>query len=279
MAGKLSWRVVNEVLEEADIVLIIGDARFPEQSFNIEIIHKVRLLGKRLIKVFNKVDLLSKKQQEELKKKYPDIIAVSATNHLSTMKLLRLINEVAKGKEAIVGVLGYPNTGKSSIINAIKGKSSAPVSSISGFTKAKMIVRVTKNIKLIDTPGVIPYYEKDDLFHALISVKSPEWIKDVEDTAMGLIEMMKGKIEKFYGVAVLEDTDETLDNIAVKMNMLKKGGEPNSKAAAIKIIRDWQKGSISRNEAESDSQPVESNGKSEDETAKPAKPSPTESKN
>ena len=201
-------------------------------------------LGKKIIKVLNKVDLLTKAEQHNLKKKYPDIMAISATKHLSTMRLLRLINKVAEGKPAVVGVLGYPNTGKSSIINSIKGRGSAPVSSVSGYTKGKQIIRITKKIKLIDTPGVIPYQEKDDLLHAIISAKSPEQIKDVEDIAMGLLEYGKGIIEKFYDVKKIDDYDETLDNIAFKMNLLKRGGKPDQKTAAIRIIHDWQKGKI-----------------------------------
>ena len=237
---------MNEVLERADIILLSGDARVPELSFNIEVIHKARKLGKKVIKVLNKVDLLDRNQQTALKKKYPDIMAISAVKHLSTMRLLRLINKAAKNKEAVVGVLGYPNTGKSSIINAMKGRASASVSPIAGHTRGKQLIRVTKKIKLMDTPGVIPYQEKDELLHAFISAKSPEQLTDVESTAMDLIKFAKGKIEKFYGVEVLEDIDETLDNLAVKMNLLKKGGKPDSKAAAKRIIRDWQKGKLNR---------------------------------
>jgi ribosome biogenesis GTPase A len=238
------WKVVNEVLDKADIVVLVGDARAPKRSFNIEVIHKAERLKKKIIKVLNKVDFLTKDQQSKLKKEYPDIMAISATKHLSTMRLLRLINTVAKGEVAIVGVLGYPNTGKSSIINAIRGRGSAPVSSVSGYTKGKQIIRVTKKIKLIDTPGVIPYQEKDDLLHAVISAKSPEQMKDVEDVAMSLIELAQGKIEKFYKVDIIDDFDETLDNIALKTNLLKKGGKPDSIAAAKRILHDWQKHKI-----------------------------------
>ena len=238
------WRIVNEVLEKADIILLVGDSRAPDKSFNIEVIHKCKKLNKKIIKILNKVDLLTKKEQDKLQKDYPDIITISATKHWSTMRLLRLINKVAEGEKSVVGVLGYPNTGKSSIINAIRGRGSAPVSSVSGYTKGKQIIRVTQKIKLIDTPGVIPYQEQDDLLHAIISAKSPEQIKDVEDIAMGLLEYAKGRIEKFYGVKKIDDYDETLDNVAVKKNLLKKGGKPDQKAAAIRIIHDWQKHKI-----------------------------------
>ena len=238
------WKIVNEVIEKADIILLVGDARIPEGSFNIEVIHKCRRMGKKIIKVFNKVDLLTKGEQIDLMTKYRDVMAISAIKHKGTMKLLRLINEVAKGETAVVGVLGYPNTGKSSIINAIKGRASAGVSSVSGYTKGKQTIKVTRKIKLIDTPGVIPYQEDDDLLHAMMAAKSPEKLEDAEYTAMELIEKAKGRIERFYGVKVIKDFDETLDNIALKMNLLKKGREPNQHAAAIRIIHDWQKGKI-----------------------------------
>ena len=55
-----------------------------------------------------------------------------------------------------VGVLGYPNTGKSSIINALKGRASAPTSPVSGYTKGMQWIRASKRMYLLDPPGVFP---------------------------------------------------------------------------------------------------------------------------
>jgi len=143
-----------------------------------------------------------------------------------------------------VGIVGYPNTGKSSIINAIKGRASAPVSSVAGFTKGLQIIRVSSKIQLIDSPGVIPFVEQDDFLLAFLSAKSPEKLKDPEGDAMQLIDALGGKVEKFYGVKKEEDSEQTLENIALKIKALKKGGIPDIKRAAMDILRKWQKGII-----------------------------------
>lgn len=238
------WEIVSNVLSRAGIIVIVGDARAPEKSINQEVLELAKRWGKKVIIVFNKCDLIGVEEHRKIREKYPDALLVSAKEHLSTMRLLRKINAVAKGEHSVVGIVGYPNTGKSSIINAIKGRKSAPTSSISGYTKTTRIVRVTGKIKLIDTPGVIPYEEKDEMLHLIISAKNPEKLKDPEDAAMDFIKKFEGKIEKFYGVEKFTDFEETLDAIALKLNMLKKGGVPDSRSASIRIIHDLQNGKI-----------------------------------
>jgi len=159
--------------------------------------------------------------------------------------LLRLLQQYVKGKEKlIVGVLGYPNVGKSSVINALKGKGSAPVSPESGFTKGERLVKITKKIYLIDTPGVYPYLERDETKYALIAVVDYSKVKDPETAALKLIRLLQGKVEEYYGVESGKDEMETLENIALKLKRLKKGAVPDTEQTARIILRDWQFGNI-----------------------------------
>jgi hypothetical protein len=238
------WRIVNDVIKNSDIILIIGDAREPERSINQEVVDKVERYGKKVIKVLNKCDLISRDEYRKILNKYHGYITVSARKHLNTMNLLRRINGFAKGEPVIVGVVGYPNTGKSAVINALKGRASAPTSPIAGYTKGPRIVRVTSKIQLIDTPGVIPYMQKDEFFEVMISAKSPEQVEDPEVTVMQLIKEQNGKIEAYYKVPVSDDFEETLDTIALKMNLLMKGGVPDPTTASKRIIRDFQLGKM-----------------------------------
>jgi len=74
------WPVVLNVIKNSDVVLLLVDARMPEITRNSEIVDKVeRMKGKRLIFVFNKSDLVSRKEIEKLKKKYPKAFFVSAS--------------------------------------------------------------------------------------------------------------------------------------------------------------------------------------------------------
>lgn len=242
--AKNFWKIVNDVIKKSDIVIIIADARVPE-SVNTEVLKKIEYLQKKYMIIFNKEDLLDADQKQKLietKKKYEYSLSVSAKNHSKTMSLLRRINALAQGKEAVVGVVGYPNTGKSSIINAIKGRHSASVSSQAGHTKGVQKLRATGKIVLLDTPGVIPYDNKDAAIHGLFAARSPNQLKDPEGAAMKVLEYLEGKAEEFYGVPIQEDYEDTLEMVAEQLNLKKKGDIPDSRRAAVQILLDWQKG-------------------------------------
>ena len=71
--------MVLNVLRNSDVVLLLVDARMPEVGRNSEIVAKVERMGKRLIYVFNKIDLVGKKDVVELRREYPKAFFVSAT--------------------------------------------------------------------------------------------------------------------------------------------------------------------------------------------------------
>jgi ribosome biogenesis GTPase A len=238
------WKIVNEVIKESDIILEVLDARFPEESRNKEIEEKIRREEKKILYVINKCDLVSKKTMEMWKKKLKPSIFVSSKKMLGTTMLRHKIIEIVKKEKITVGIVGYPNTGKSSIINALKGKRSAPVSSVSGHTKGLQKIKIDNRIKIIDTPGVISFREEDDVKHALIGTKNFSRIKDPELVAMRIIELKKDLIEVFYNLPLSEDIENALEEIALKLNLLKKGNVPDTKRAAERIIKDWQTGKI-----------------------------------
>lgn len=229
---KKYWRVAYKVIKESDILLEIIDARFIEDTRNKVIERKILSAGKKLIIVINKSDLVSKV------KKIPNSIYISSKIRLGTKRLRDLIFSKAK-KNALtkVGVLGYPNTGKSSVINSLKGGGSARVSPESGFTKGMQYIKLNKRIMLIDTPGVIPFSKRNALKLVLIGSKNFADLKDPESVAEEIIERYKEKIREVYGIKSLEE-------LAIKYNKLKKGGVPNTKEAARILITDWQRGKL-----------------------------------
>src|SRR3989344_5619761 len=150
---------------------------------------------------------------------------------------------IAFKKKVSVGVVGYPNTGKSSVINALKGRKSASTSPHSGHTKAKQLIKITDNVYLTDTPSVLPYMERDKIKLAMIGAEDFTKTKDPDLAAMELIKNKKKMICKFYGVKE-SAPEKVIEHIAIKYKKLSKGGEANINETARMILRDWQKGKI-----------------------------------
>ncbi len=237
------WKHVNSVINSADIIIEVLDARMIEETRNSEIEQKVRIKGKKLLYVINKCDLSNLKDLNSWKKKLKPSIFVSSKDRLGTTMLKKKILEMSQGKSVVVGVLGYPNVGKSSVINALAGRNKARTSAESGFTKGLQKVRIDRRIVLLDTPGVFPYKESDEAKHARTGAIDYAKTKKPELAALQLIEDEEDKICEHYGV-VGNDTQEILEEIAISLKKLIKGGKPDIESTARFILKEWQKGKI-----------------------------------
>jgi len=238
------WKHVNSVIKDADIILEVLDARNVDDTRNREIEDKVRESGKILIPVINKCDLTSREKLEKYKKKLPKAVYISSKEYHG-MKILRERIYIEAHKKNIlkpkVGILGYPNVGKSSLVNALKGSGSAQTSSQSGFTKGVQKVKAHR-ITLLDTPGVIPYKEKEVMKHAIIGAIDFTKLKDPEGVVFALLTKFPDLLQDFYKVK--GEDEEFLENFAVKKKLLKKGSKTDVHRAAVMIMQDWQKGRI-----------------------------------
>ncbi len=239
------WKIVNQVIDEADILLEILDARFIDETRNREIEDKVKRKDKQIIYVLNKCDLVNKEKLEMAKKRLHPSVFVSTKEHKGTSILLKTILQYAdrKKERVIVGVLGYPNTGKSSVINALKGRASASVSPVGGHTKGKQLVKMTQKVYLMDTPGVYPYKENNQTKHALVASIDYNKVKEPEAVFYQLYEDFKERIEQHYEVKA-ENADEFLEKLALKLNLIKKGNKPDTVRAARKVLKDWQQNKL-----------------------------------
>jgi len=240
------WGVVNNVIAESDILLLVLDSRMVNETRHPEIERKIKNKGKKIIYVLNKCDLVSKEILDKAKKDFENCVFMSAVKHYGTNLLRAEIMKINKGKHATVGVLGYPNVGKSSIINALAGRGSAPVGNRPGYTKGLQKIRVSLKIAMLDTPGVLPDLEGNDVKHILIGSLDPHKAKDPELAAEILLEKQRDRVFDWYGVEINEDEDgyEIIEKIAVKLNCLIRGGKPDIRRTAINVIMDWQRGKI-----------------------------------
>jgi len=258
------WPIVLNVLRNSDVVLLLVDARMSDITQNSEIVSKVEnMRGKRLVIVFNKSDLVSRKDIEKLKKEYPNAFFVSASKKIGVGKLKAALDNMAENWERPslrVGLVGYPNIGKSTLINLLAPAAKAKVSPVSGTTKKTLWVR-NGRLRIMDSPGIIPYGDKKVQI-GMTASKDPHKIKNPEKVALKIIEFMAKKdpalLTKYYNVdlekvgeGVDSETGETgmdyyeaFEEIGRKMGYLVKGGEVDENRVCIKVIDDWQKGRI-----------------------------------
>ncbi|KAL4442313.1 hypothetical protein ABPG74_005654 [Tetrahymena malaccensis] len=174
---------------------------------------------------------------------------MSSSKSVGADKLLELIKNYSKNegtKTAVtVGVIGYPNVGKSSLINSLKRSKACGVSSTAGFTKTLQEVSIDSKVKIIDCPGVIFDDESSKNSTLLRNIVKPD---QIEDPIVPVEEILK-KVSKndmllLYKIADFKNTTEFLCNLALAKGKIKKGGAPNLDMAARMVIQDWNAGKI-----------------------------------
>jgi ribosome biogenesis GTPase A len=240
------WTVVKRMVSKADVVLEILDARFP----NLTRIKRLEnLAGKKLILVLNKADIVPEHILEKIKHEYRkrNYILISSKNSKGIHDLLMLIKKSGKGRIKVV-VIGYPNTGKSTLINRLSEKGRVGTSSESGFTRGVQFISGKRGIMLIDTPGIIPFEDRDEIRLGLVSGISPSKLKDPDLVAAKLIDIFKKNnpkiLEKQYNIKMQDDPYEILSEIGKNRRMLLKKGTIDDRRAAITLLEDWHKGKI-----------------------------------
>ena len=248
----------KEVIRTSDIILEILDSRFIDKTRNKELEEEVKKAGKKIIFVLNKVDLIEVKN---LKMNYDlssikPYVLFSSKNRIGRMRLREIINIEAKKsnfKKARVGVIGYPNTGKSSVINTLSGGKKVGTSSQAGFTKAIHKVRFNKNIIISDSPGVIFSGDENSLVanvvnkHVEIGVKDYGKVKYPEFVVNDIMKKHKEIFDEYYGVNSNNDLENLLQTLGKKWNFLKKGGIVDKDRVSRKILKAWQEGKIRAN--------------------------------
>jgi len=234
--------MVRKMIRGSDVVVEVIDARFPSLSRAKKFERMVlRDKSKKLLVAMNKVDLVPKDVVEEwkliLKEERIHVIPTSARERLSTSILRNSIIRAA-GKEFFyitACFIGLPNTGKSSLINILKGRSSAPVAPIPGFTRALQVLRITTRLRIFDTPGVIPI-KLSPADQILLGIIRPEKLPDYVKAAWALIhridQINPGAISKTYKIDY-EKPPEFLEKFAEVRHKRKKGGDLDLDTAAV----------------------------------------------
>ncbi|XP_027557062.1 nucleolar GTP-binding protein 2 isoform X1 [Neopelma chrysocephalum] len=148
-------------------------------------------------------------------------------------------------KQISVGFIGYPNVGKSSVINTLRSKKVCNVAPIAGETKVWQYITLMRRIFLIDCPGVVYPSGDTETDIVLKGVVQVEKIKSPEDHISAVLERAKAEyIRKTYKIDSWKDTEDFLEKLAARTGKLLKGGEPDLQTVSKMVLNDWQRGRI-----------------------------------
>ncbi|TGO29463.1 hypothetical protein BPAE_0014g00130 [Botrytis paeoniae] len=255
--SKRIWNELYKVIDSSDVVIHVLDARDPlgTRCRTVEKYIKDEAPHKHLIFVLNKCDLVptgvAAAWVRSLSKDYPTLaFHASITNSFGKGSLIQLLRQFsslhADRKQISVGFIGYPNTGKSSIINTLRKKKVCTVAPIPGETKVWQYITLMKRIYLIDCPGVVPPSTTDTPQDILLrGVVRVENVEHPEQYIPAVLSKTKPQhIERTYALKGYKNHIEFLELLARKGGRLLHGGEPDVDGVAKMVLNDFLRGKI-----------------------------------
>uniref|UniRef100_A0A8C9YWF2 Nucleolar GTP-binding protein 2 n=1 Tax=Sander lucioperca TaxID=283035 RepID=A0A8C9YWF2_SANLU len=254
--SKRIWGELYKVIDSSDVVIQVLDARDPmgTRSNSIEAYMKKEKSWKHLIFVLNKCDLVptwvTKRWVAVLSQEYPTLaFHASLTNSFGKGSLIQLLRQFGKlhtdKKQISVGFIGYPNVGKSSVINTLRSKKVCNVAPLAGETKVWQYITLMRRIFLIDCPGVVYPSEDSESDIVLKGVVQVEKIRNPEEHIAAVLERAKPEyIQKTYRIPTWSSAEDFLEKMAFRTGKLLKGGEPDLSTVSKMVLNDWQRGRI-----------------------------------
>ncbi|KAL3282256.1 hypothetical protein HHI36_005447 [Cryptolaemus montrouzieri] len=254
--SKRIWNELHKVVDSSDVLLQVLDARDPmgTRSSYLEKFLKKEKPHKHLIFILNKVDLVptwvTQRWVAILSAEYPTVaFHASITHPFGKGSLINLLRQFGKlhidKKQISVGFIGYPNVGKSSIINTLRSKKVCKVAPIAGETKVWQYITLMKRIYLIDCPGVVYPSAETDSEKVLKGVVRIELVNNPEDYIEEVLNRVKKEyLLKTYKIEDWSSPMEFLEKLAYRSGKLLKKGEPDISIVARMVLNDWQRGKL-----------------------------------
>ena len=259
-------RMMEENIKLIDLVIELVDARIPLSSRNPDIDGLAK--NKARIILLNKSDLSDERKNvmwiDYFTKKGFYVLKLNSKSGAGVKQVNQTIVLACKEKierdkrKGILNrpvramVVGIPNVGKSTFINAFAGKACAKTGNKPGVTKGKQWIRLNKNVELLDTPGILwPKFEDQTVGLHLACIGS---IKDellqTEELALELCKILKDKYPgALAGRYQIDETKEVLtflEQIAENRNCRSKGNQLDYSKAALLVIDDFRSGTIGK---------------------------------
>ncbi len=257
-------RQVKERMKGVDIILEIRDARVPMTSGNAALDKTIG--DKQKLIALNKSDLadpeLVKEWGDWFRKQGTEHIFVNSLNKHTLKKLVEqarqsvLKRKIASGSKAPAQtlrmmVIGLPNTGKSTFINTLAGRKVARTADKPGHTQSQQWVTISKDLELMDTPGIMPpNISTDEQGYWLCSIHAiKDEIVGKEDVAFFIINyLLSIKSDEFLSQYNLESFDmsplEILDQIASDRKCIKQKGNIDYERVYAIILSDFRSGKL-----------------------------------
>ncbi|KAJ4367368.1 nuclear GTP-binding protein nug1 [Neocucurbitaria cava] len=287
-------KVYKQVVDSADVVLYVLDARDPTGTRSKEVEQMVMSAdggSKRLIFILNKIDLVPppilRSWLVHLRRSFPTLplraskpapnaktfehkdLTMKGTSE-TLFKALKTFAESRQLKRSVkVGIIGYPNVGKSSVINALSSRmgsrhAGCPVGAEAGVTTSLREVKLDNKLKLLDSPGIVFPNSSEGTKDSKVQQKARLILlnavppKEIDDPVPAVTLLLKrlssseelfSKLMEVYDLPPLHSvgSDRTTDflvQVARKRGRLGRGGVPNLNSAAQTVINDWRDGRI-----------------------------------
>ena len=256
-------RQLKEKLNLVDVVIEVRDARIPLSSSYANI---KKLLGEKpRLLLLNKADLVYKEELKNwvtyLKKETGCPVIVTEAKgakdlalvikhavDLAEPKIQALMTKGLLRRPARAMVVGMPNVGKSSVINKLTKSSKTKIGAKAGVTRQQQWVRINPKLELLDTPGIIPTKQENQLQAVKLAFVSSvsENAYSPEPVAQALLDMLsEGKYKNI--VAEYYKVDElTLHTIAQSRNWILKGDSLDTERTAKYILKDFRDGRLGK---------------------------------